>query len=185
MKHNRKQLRELVGTEKNPMKAATLRAAISRGKLIPDEAGLFDDQDPVNAEWIAEKTQELQHDVKVSKVTFNTRKAELETQKAEEDLRMARIKRQKMEGEVIPTDLSKNIFRIHNKNLRMNFTEAAKQIVTDLGKMVGASKDQMAKANENLIITINNFSDRAMEASRADIQNLVEEYADGKGRKTA
>lgn len=182
MKYNRKQLRERCGNPGNPIPAGTLKSAVSRGHLVVDEDGLIDDENPINKEWIEKKLNEAEKGKQVNKVKFNAKKAELETEKLEEELRVARIKRQKMEGELIPTSLVKNMFQTHFKNFKRTFTAASEQISTDLVKKLGGDINDQAKAKEMLVLTVNSAADQGLEMSKADIRMLVEEYSEnGKG----
>lgn len=110
-------------------------------------------------------------------IEFTLQKKELDREIAKEKLMTERVKRMKMEGELLPKDLVQNIFKTHIKNFQKTFHGASEQMIIDLGKTFGVETDKMSRGKDMLVKAINAASEKARQQTRNDLLNLVEEYS--------
>ena len=180
-KVNRKQFcEECSNVEGVPLSMNTLNPDISRKKVIVDEKGLIDLDNEINKAYMEKKKASSSKQLATKITEFDAEKKRIEAERAKEELLTARIKRQKMEGEVLPKDLVQNIFKTHFKNMHRAYYNAAEQIILDASKLFGVDSEEMAKAKELLVVSVNKAHDDAQLASKSDIENLVKEYSDGR-----
>ena len=69
----------------------------------------------------------------------------LEIIKKKEDIEIAKIKRAKMAGEVIPTELVLLIFASHFKSVTTSFHQAAEVLITTIAKQNNLDRKQIAR----------------------------------------
>ena len=106
----------------------------------------------------------------------------LEIEKLENENKISKIKLDKMNGVVIPTDLVMVLFGQHSKSLTTAFHQAAENFVVSMAQSYGVDKKSQAKMRGDLIAVVNKAIEDSLEISRDGIDNVVDEYAiNGKG----
>lgn len=125
----------------------------SRGQVIIVKKQV-DDMNPINAEFrdkhvnntegkkirIAIKEGPLTEDDKrklkgvEEYSTLNKEKKQLETEVLRENIHLLRMKKEKMEGILIPTDLVKKIFEQHFRSVVISFQRGAENIIIEFSK---------------------------------------------------
>ena len=106
----------------------------------------------------------------------------LEIEKLENENKISKIKLDKMNGVVIPTDLVMVLFGQHSKSLTTAFHQAAENFVVEMAQAYGVDKKSQAKMRGDLIAVVNKAIEDSLEISRDGIDNVVDEYAiNGKG----
>ncbi len=103
--------------------------------------------------------------------------------KAEEDIELAKMKREKMAGQLIPTDLVINLFAAHSKNITTNFHQAVESLLSNISKQIGLDRKQVAEIRGQLIEVINLSVKDSVAASRKDIDSIVGEYSQKRDRE--
>ena len=102
--------------------------------------------------------------------------------KAEEEIQLAILKREKLAGEVIPTDLVRIMFASHFKNVTTYFHQAVENLITQIAKKNDLSREQVAKIRGKLTGVINKGIENALSASKKELKGIVEDYSNKKGR---
>lgn len=113
----------------------------------------------------------------LSKYSLELQKKELDIIKAEEDIEIAKIKRAKMAGEVIPTDLVLLLFASHFKNVTTSFHQATEILITAIAKENNLDRKQIANIRGQLIEIINKAIEDGLISSKNELKNLVTEYS--------
>ena len=106
---------------------------------------------------------------------------EAELEKKEQEIELNRLKIAKLSGEVIPTELVKNIFAQHFKSVTTAFHQGADNFIMTIAKMTGMNRDEMGKIRGQLIEIVNESVKEGVENSRESIRHLVREYGDKRG----
>ena len=105
-----------------------------------------------------------------------------EVKKLKSDIETAEMKRAKMAGELIPTDLVMTIFASHFKSVTVSFHQAANNFLSMIAKQNELDRDQVAKIRGELIEVINKAVKGSIQASKKEIRNVVAEYSQSKGK---
>ncbi len=175
-----KEFLEMCGTKEQPLSYQTLHAAIRRKQVKADvEKRRINPLLKINADW-RKSRQQLQKSKnsdanEIYKIQALKRKLEL--QKVEEELAVVKFKRQKLEGELIPTLLVSGIFATHFKSITKGFHDAANQIATDAVKRLKGNEKDLAWIKGYLIPVINDAVTKARKVSEIEIKNIVKEYS--------
>lgn len=98
--------------------------------------------------------------------------------KAQEDLELAIIKKEKLLGMVIPTDLVFGVFARHFKSVTDSFYQASDNMLIEL---IPDRKD-LSSARAKLVEIVNGAVDDARKNSKKEINALLDEYSESKGR---
>lgn len=173
----KKDFQERCSTQKFQLSYNTLKSDVRRKKINVLENGKIDPDDPINAEYITTKLDEFENQAKQGRVEAELEKKKLEKEKAEEELIITRIKRQKLQGELVPTDLMKTMFSTHFKSMTQAFQNAAEQMVTDLVKKLGGNAKDVADAKGKLVTSINAATKKGMDQTKVEIEKVVEEFS--------
>ena len=102
---------------------------------------------------------------------------ELEIIKKKEDIEIAKIKRAKMAGEVIPTELVLLIFASHFKSVTTSFHQAAEVLITTIAKQNNLDRKQIARIRGELIEVVNGAVSEGLKSSKKEMKHLVNEYS--------
>ena len=113
----------------------------------------------------------------LSKYNLELQKRELDIIKTEEEIEITKMKRAKMAGELIPTDLVLLLFASHFKNVTTSFHQATEILITTIGKQNNLDRKQIAKIRGELIDIINSAINDGMDSSKKELKNLVIEYS--------
>lgn len=194
--YKRKEFYQKCGVSK-----AYLTTYISRGKVILND-NMIDDSIPENAYFMRVRLDKMAIEgSKVeSKITSNSgndedanedenenlhklnlEKKKLDIERAKEDIEIARLKKEKLSGELIPTDLVKIVFATHSKSITIGFHQAVENLISQIAKQAGLDRDQIAKIRGILIEIINKAVKNALATSKKDLRNIVAEYSQKRG----
>ena len=112
---------------------------------------------------------------------LDRKKKEADLEAAELNIEIKKIELAKKRGEVIPTDLATTVFRNHFKSVTKAFHQGANNFIATIAKRAGIPKDDLADLRGELIEIVNDSVKDAAEDSKADIDNIVKEYAAKRG----
>lgn len=116
-----------------------------------------------------EKTQTLYSLDKEQKV------ATIEKTKA--DIQLLAMKRDKMRGLVIPTDIVRALFMQHSKSIVVSFEQGVDKMIIEIAKKAKLGRNDIAELRGKMILIVNESVDAAVKESQVSIKNLVEEYS--------
>lgn len=104
-------------------------------------------------------------------------KKQLEIESLESENKIKKIKLDKLNGVVIPTELVMIMFGHHSKSITTAFQQAAENFIVLMVQSYGVDKKTQAKIRGDLIAVINKSIKESLEISRNGIENIVDEYA--------
>lgn len=104
-------------------------------------------------------------------------KAELDVQKKEEDLKITILKREQLEGKVIPTDLVISLFKRQNINIITSFHQSAKQISSAMNQQLGGKREDLALINQKMIKSINDAIEKTKQITKAELKSIIDEHS--------
>lgn len=105
----------------------------------------------------------------------------LDIQKTAEEIEILKVKKDKLHGVVIPTELVKIVFTQHSKSIGSSFHNASETFLTMIGKKKGLNINEMAELRGELIEIINTAVAESIIESKKQIKNIVDEYSEKRG----
>lgn len=90
---------------------------------------------------------------------------------------LLKSKLEKIRGESIPTSLVKNLFLHHCKSITVSFKNGADALITQIAKMKGLDKAELAELRVQLIDIINKSVNDSIDESKRSVQNIVAEHS--------
>lgn len=129
--------------------------------------------------------QENEHDVtaqhQVTAYNLDKQIKEAELEKKNQEIELNKLRIAKMSGEVIPTQLVRDVFAQHFKSVTTAFHQGSDNFIMTIAKMSGMDRSQIAKMRESLIDIVNEAIKDSVENSKASIKNIVSEYKEKRG----
>ena len=164
------------------MTRGALRAAISKGRVIEDSKGKIDLSNEKNASYLemAQSRESLQQSAQDKPTTTEEHNLKLETMRRK--ARLLQIQEEKLNGELIPTELVKTIFSVQFQTITKTFYQAADQMSVDWLKRFKGDPKDLPKIKADLIKSINGAVDRAKKESSIEIKNIVNEFSEKRGK---
>jgi hypothetical protein len=103
-------------------------------------------------------------------------------EKAAEEIEILKVKKDKLQGSLIPTDLVRALIVTHSESLKLSYSEACENLIVIFGGKKQLSTQEIADMRKELARVINTAMDRAVEASKKTLKTIVREYSEQKGR---
>lgn len=179
---SRKELKKRFG-----ISDAHISVYVKRGKLVPNEAGLFDFDNPQNALYAT--TRELKATTAIDGAEAATQAGDLMQKKIQADTlriesvtELNRIRIQKIEGEVLPTDLVQPIFIMFTKAIQTAFADEAEDIVRDVSHAAKLSKQQMADLRKRIVEAVNRATEKGVKDGKSEVKKVANTYSDTRER---
>jgi hypothetical protein len=117
-----------------------------------------------------------------SLLALDQRKKELDIRKTEAEEKLLRIKIEKLQGILIPTDAVMMLFAQHFKSVYVAFENAADNMLTEIAQKTKMSSKDQAAFRGKLIESINHAVKDAVDRSEKDLGHIVSEFSDTRGR---
>lgn len=149
-------------------------------EIIPDRN--IDWNDPVDVREVKNSIQARASAEDMLLGQIAREKEQLDLEKKREDLKLARAKNAKISGETIPTDLVVDVFAQFGKATVTSFMNGAEALLLKIAAMKGLDRAEYAKLKGDLKKIINDSAADAIKASKAQIDNIVNEYSMQRGR---
>jgi hypothetical protein len=106
----------------------------------------------------------------------------VELERKLEDLEIAKLKRQKMAGESMPTDLVKNTISVYSRSVSRSFNNAADNLLVEFQTMADISREQVSAMRGKLNAIVNKAINDAYENAIDMVDNIVDEYSETRGK---
>ena len=180
--------------------AKNIHTYIHRGKLLEKPKGLIDDSNPMNMEFINKhklsesntKTDETliikenkpvenkKQKKEVKDESFETYVSEnglrtLKAEKLEEDIKLAKMRNEKIEGKLIPTDIIQRAIQEVIQRYKMTFVQQSEQLLRDTLNEMSASNEVITKVCSTNIQLSNEAFTRAIAETKLAIKNSISE----------
>ena len=189
------------------VKPGTLRAHISRGKVVKDkDSGLIDTENPINQAYIAENSMNKAASVPVPKKTkpedvpyepkvpvpspssepgadsgsitgLALREKKAKTLKVEREAQYKALQIQKMQGELMPIELVERTQTINLQSIFRSFESASENIASIYNERLGGDRASLAEMITRMRKELERAIRSAEEKSKEEIKGLMAEYA--------
>lgn len=103
-------------------------------------------------------------------------------QKKAKEIAILELREQKIRGEVVPTEVVKSLFIQFSKGMMTAFQQAADAVITEVSHKKKLSSKDEASLRGKLITITNKYATEGRENSKKGIENIVNEYAEKRGR---
>ncbi|HXP52159.1 MAG TPA: hypothetical protein VN922_19540 [Bacteroidia bacterium] len=109
---------------------------------------------------------------------LETQQKELAIQKATEEIELLRIRREKLNGELIPTDLVKIIFSQHTKSILVEFNNSIDKVLTVFKQSAQLSKADEIRIRKQLLDELNLSSKKSLDESKKNIYAIINQFSE-------
>jgi hypothetical protein len=107
---------------------------------------------------------------------------EVDLERKMEELEIAKLKRQKMAGESMPTDLVKNTISVYSRSVSRAFNNAADNLLVEFTVAAELSREQVSEMRRKLNLIVNDAVKNACDNAMDMVDNIVDEYKEVRGR---
>lgn len=150
-----------------------LEKQIAKGRVNkkPDDAGTADDA--------VSSDHDKQQKPTTEKPAPNPELVEyqaLEKDKKKTDLEILRMKRDKMRGDVVPTDVVKQAVSRIFTGLLTGLKQGNENFLNEISKRANLSRNDLAELRQELGKILNHCIDEAVDSSKKELNNIVSEY---------
>lgn len=108
-------------------------------------------------------------------------KLQADTDKKRHDAEIARIKLEKLQGLLIPTDLVTSVIQLQAASLRKSYHEAAEKLIIIFSQKKKLTNKEMGELRRELTGVVNDAIDSGIEESKKGIGRIVKEYSEVRG----
>jgi hypothetical protein len=104
----------------------------------------------------------------------------LQLEKTQEEIEILKIKKEKLHGAVIPTELAHNMMITHSESLKVAYNEASENLIVVMGQKKQLSTHDIADIRSELTKIVNSAIDKAITLSSRTLKLIVLEYSQAK-----
>lgn len=156
---------------------------IKRKKIICNNRGRIDPANELNALFMQRRinsieTGETGSDSKKTTLVELERALKIsELEKRNKEIELLTLKKEKIQGDVIPLELVMNLFKYHNHSIVTSFKATAERYTLDVAHKARLSLADSAELRSILVNYINEAVTEAHDYSKKQIQNICKEYS--------
>lgn len=156
---------------------------IKRKKIICNNRGRIDPANELNALFMQKRINSIDTDQtgdKKQKMTLVELERALkvsELEKRNKEIELLTLKKQKIEAEVIPLELTMSVFQQHNHSILTTFKIAAERYVLDISHRARLSLEESAQLKALLIEHINHAITEAHDLTKKQVGIICKEYS--------
>lgn len=161
-----------VATLKPPRKGSVVKEEQVHEKKTPTlpPVHFTEPEEPVQSKGTITKTE---LDVKL-------KRADLE--KRIEEIEILRVKKMKLHGELIPTELVKSLILELSEAIKLSYMDAIENYTVVVSKVKRLTEHEKSEIKNNFTEIINKALKRQIEIAKKGLKNIVEEYQEVKGK---
>lgn len=111
---------------------------------------------------------------------LNKKKLVVEIQKKQREIALLRLREEKLNAIVIPTELVKVMFSQHTRSISTGFKNSLDNILTLIAKQAGLNINQIAELRGKLVGEINTAVDKSVIESKKNLNNIIKEFVERK-----
>lgn len=108
-------------------------------------------------------------------------KLQADTDKKRHDAEISRIKMEKLQGLLIPTELVTNVIQLQADSLKKVYHEAAEKLLIILSQKAKMNNKELADMRKKLVDDINHAIDEGIETSKKGLGEIVKNYSETRG----
>ncbi len=189
--------------EKCGMETKNLSVYIKRGKVILYDDEQIDDTDLRNLAFIQKRqsknpivdskpviktnnvsekvssTSDVQKNNEVA--ALDLQKTSVQVEKLQQEVRLLKIKEDKLKGVVVPSELIKPVFLQHNQSIITEVRNNANEFARIFAKKNDLTVNEVAEINGELINWFNLAISKATQTSVKAINNIMSDFSNKKG----
>jgi len=185
------------------MATKNLAVYIKRGKVILLDDDYIDDVDHRNLAFLQkQKVKNGEKEVIVANVpalksdkpaksaevdennnyaALDLKKTSVQVEKLEQEVRLLKLKEEKLKGVVVPSELIKPVFLQHNQSIITEVHNSSAEFARIFAKKHSLNVNDVAEINGELIKWFNLAINKATVLSVKSIDNIVNDYSEKKG----
>lgn len=197
-KFSKKEFAGLCGIE-----TKNLSVYVTRGKVIVDSDGTIDGSNEHNKTFlmkqsskkrpVPEETTKKEKEVVTQPKLISEmeetaeysgleiKKTAAQVEKLQQEVRLLKIKEEKLQGVVVPSDLILPVFLQHNQSIITEVHNESIEFVRLFVKKNGLSIEEEAQIKGSVIKWFNGAITRATEMSKVSVKNIIKGYANNRG----
>ncbi len=100
----------------------------------------------------------------------------MEKDKKKTDLEILRMKRDKMRGDVVPTDVVKQAIARIFAGFQTNLKQGNENFLNEISKRANLNRNDLAELRQALAKILNDCIDGAVDSAKKELNNIVSEY---------
>lgn len=180
-KHKSKLETELPAVKLNRVvtkKTAPKKEVIQTTETVDEFSDIAENDDAVN-DIIGSISGD---DIVESQAELEKRKVYLGNKLLEERIEIERVKKDKLHGLVVPTQLVSVVFTQHSKNIASEFKNGADDWIIRIEKKLDLSREEVASLRGGLVDVINKSVKKSVETSKKQIYSIVRQYKEVRGK---
>jgi hypothetical protein len=182
-----------------------IRKQVSLGTLIEVD-NYIDTDHPINVKYISGRVSRMQSGKRVGRKVarhekvpqiedetfeqmaakvgggFSNELDELRAAKLVEETELLRMRKEKIQGELLPITLVQPVFVLFAKSMQTAFNDELEDMVLEVSHMAKLSKQQVAGLRSRIIATINKATETGVAESKKNIRKLTLEFQDTRGK---
>lgn len=108
-------------------------------------------------------------------------KLQADTDKKRHDAEIARIRMEKLQGLLIPTDLVVSVIQLQAESLKKAYHDAAEKLIIIFSQKKKLTNTEMGDLRRELTTVINNAIDDGIDESKKGVKKIVKEYSEVRG----
>lgn len=155
-----------------------LSVYIQRGQVTVNEDGLIDLEDERNGYFIAKRNPEFDQDN--SLLIMDQKKLELVVQKLEEEVKLLRIKREKIQQGVVPVADIKELLEGYTPHLDKQIKIAIDKIFERFND-IGIQQREIKKYKKELLEDWSFSLKTGLEGALKELELIIDEYSEKRG----
>lgn len=183
------------------MTSRKLAIYIGRGKVIASKKGYIDDKNPINAlfraknnaagvevkEVLEKKEKKKEGEMpsldvdRETLVSLEVKKKMADLEKTEGEIRLQKIKEEKLLGNTMPVELVKTIVANLSKSFISEFKNGADDIIRILIKTKEFNHDEISELRGSMATIINGSMKKTLQIAKKEMKAIAENYSEIKG----
>jgi len=167
--------------EKSGIDQKHLSTYAERGKIIVGDNNKIDITNEVNAFFIEAKMYK-NNEVSSTLSSIEKQKKALDVKKIAEEIEILKVKKDKLHGTVIPTDMVKDLFSRVVKLMIIEFDNEADNMLTKIAAKAGLSNKDQAYFRGIFKESINKASNSAIDEAKRGVSDIINTYSESRGR---
>ena len=165
----------------------------NRGQVILLGDGKIDCNDPRNVAFLQKHSTKRQEDpVKTPPPTVQTeqnnnyasldlKKTEVQVEKLTQEVRLLKLKEEKLKGEVVPSELIMPVYLRSNQAILTEVKNSMDEFVRLFSKKRDLKLEEVADLKRELVRWLNEAMDRASVLAEKEVETIVNSYSEKRG----
>lgn len=108
------------------------------------------------------------------------KKMQVEIEKKKREIALLKLREEKLNALVIPTELVKTVISQHTKSISTSFKNSLENVLTLISKQSNLSVTQIADIRGRLLHELNTAVDKSVNESKKNVANIVREFVESK-----